>query len=422
MALACALCLHHKRLVIGFGSKKVEYVDQIGNPKSIFEKIRSFIQHLPVEFRGGWDRNRNGAYMRITFPETGSVITGEGGDGIGRGDRTWLYFIDEAAFLERPELIDASLSATTNCRIDISTPNGSGNPFAQKRFSGRHKVFTFHYRDDPRKGIAWYRKQQATLDPVTLAREVDIDYRGSVEGQLIPSAWIQAAVGAHLKLGIEPSGHRYAALDVADEGVDKNAFTGRHGVVLQHLQSWSGNGSDIYQTTARAMFLCEQYKYQSFRYDADGLGAGVRGDAARINEERLAAGKEDAIRTVPFRGSAAPWKPDSEIVPQRKNKDFFANAKAQSWWALRMRFEHTYRAIVYGLPYVADDLISLDPNLEELQQLLMELSQPTYSISTVGKIVVDKKPDGALSPNLADAVMIAFEPSSRAVEVWERLV
>jgi phage terminase large subunit len=39
----------------------------------------------------------------------------------------------------------------------------------------------------------------------------------------------------------------------------------------------------------------------------------------------------------------------------------------------------------------------------------------------VGKILIDKAPDGTRSPNLADAVMIAFQPSSRGLEVWLKL-
>jgi phage terminase large subunit len=51
----------------------------------------------------------------------------------------------------------------------------------------------------------------------------------------------------------------------------------------------------------------------------------------------------------------------------------------------------------------------------------MELSQPTYTVNTVGKIVVDKAPEGTMSPNLADAVMICFQPASRALDIWTRL-
>jgi phage terminase large subunit len=73
-------------------------------------------------------------------------------------------------------------------------------PIRDQTVLGQDSRFTFSWRQDPRKGEDWYRKQAETLDPVTLAGEVDIDYRGSVEGQLIPSAWIFAAIGAAEKL------------------------------------------------------------------------------------------------------------------------------------------------------------------------------------------------------------------------------
>jgi hypothetical protein len=95
--------------------------------------------------------------------------------------------------------------------------------------------------------------------------------------------------------------------------------------------------------------------------------------------------------------------------------------KAMSWWHLRLRFQATYRAIVQGLPYEADDLISIDPGIPELLPLQMELSQPTYSLNSVGKVLVDKSPQGMRSPNLADAVMIAFNPQYRSLEVWLKL-
>ena len=33
------------------------------------------------------------------------------------------------------------------------------------------------------------------------------------------------------------------------------------------------------------------------------------------------------------------------MVEGRTNADFFANLKAQSWWALRQRFQNTHRAL-----------------------------------------------------------------------------
>ena len=420
VGMASSICLFRQGVVAGFGSRKEEYVDKIGSPKSLFWKARMFLQHLPPEFRGSWDEGKHAPHMRILFPDSGSAITGESGDGIGRGDRTSFYIVDEAAFLERPQLTDASLSATTNCRQDVSTPNGLANPFAQKRHGGKIEVFTFHWRDDPRKDDAWYAKQVNELDAVTVAQEIDINYSASVEGVLIPSAWVQAAIDAHVKLGIEPTGFAHGALDVADEGVDMNAFCGRRGILAEHLEQWSGKGDDIFGTVQKAFLICDEREYQTFKYDADGLGAGVRGDSRVINERRNEIGQA-SIDATAFRGSGAVHDPEGEMVPKRKNKDYFANAKAQAWWALRIRFQKTYRAVVNGMAFDPDEIISLSSALPELKKLTGELSQPTYALNGVGKVAVNKKPDGTKSPNLADSVMIAYEPGGISLNTWSRL-
>lgn len=416
IAFSCTLCLFNPGLVIGYGSRKEEYVDRIGDPKSLFQKARVFIQELPVEFRSGWVANRHAPHMRILFPETGALMTGESGDNIGRGDRAAIYFVDEAAFLERPQLVENSLSQTTNCRQDISTPNGLGNPFEQKRHSGRIEVFTFHWKDDPRKDDAWYQKQVAELDPVTVAQEIDIDYAASVEGVLIPRQWVLSAVDAHLKLNFMPSGRRFGSLDVADEGADLNAFCGVMGIHVEHISEWSGKGDDIFGTVERAFLICDEDDYAGFRYDADGLGAGCRGDARIINERRRAAGQQ-LIEIESFRGSEAPYGPEEQDVKGRQNKDFFANRKAQGWWALRSRFQRTHRWVSESVACSPDDIISISSGLKLKDKLLSELSQPTYGLNAVGKIVVDKKPDGTKSPNLADAVMIQFARTERPFAV-----
>lgn len=355
IGMACSLCLFNKEMVIGFGSRKEEYVDSTGDPKALFWKARKFVETLPVEFRGAWNEKKHAPYMRVEFPETGAVIKGEAGDNIGRGDRTTLYLVDEAAFLQRPLLIDAALSQTTRCRIDLSSVNGMANPFAQKRHGGKIPVFTFHWRSDPRKDDEWYRRECEKIDnPVVVAQELDLNYSASAEGVLIPSDWVQAAVDAHIRLGIQPTCKRLGAMDVADEGRDKNAFSTRHGFLLENVREWSGVGSDIYQSVEKVFGFCEQDNLEEFRFDEDGLGAGVRGDARAINELRKAA-RRPPILATPFRGSGAVFDPDDEAVrgdngqAARLNKDFFANAKAQSWWYLRKLFRNTYRAVVEGI-------------------------------------------------------------------------
>jgi hypothetical protein len=312
--------------------------------------------------------------------------------------------------------MEASLSQTTNCRIDVSTPRGMNNTFARKRHSGKIKVLSLHWSEDPRKDQAWYDKKCHDIDdPVIIAQELDLDYTASVEGILIPAVWANAAVDAHIKLGIEPTGLRKASMDVADEGVDKNAYCGRYGILIEYLEQWSGKGGDIYESVEKAFMLSDVLDYPSVDYDADGLGAGVRGDAREINKKRATK-----IQFNPFRGSGAvvdpegnPFKSTNDAKDGEKgrtNEDFFYNAKAQAWWALRRRFQMTYRAVVEGLPYDKDDIISISSGIPEYRKLVAELSQPTYSQNNVGKLIVDKMPDGSRSPNLADAVMIVFAP------------
>lgn len=420
VALACTLCLFHPGMTIGFGSRKEEYVDRIGFPKSLFYKARKFMSMLPREFRGGWDERKHAPHMRISFPETDAVITGEAGDGIGRGDRASIYFVDEAAFLERPQLVDASLSATTNCRQDISTPCGMGNPFAQKRHGGKIRVFTFHWHLDPRKDQAWYAKQVELLDPVTVAQEIDIDYNASVQNQLIPVQWVNACIDAHLKLGINVTGDRRGAMDVADEGADKNAFASGRGILLENLSIWSGKDSDIMGSVQHVHMVCDLNGIKRYRYDADGLGAGVRGDNRMLNESRKAA-KVWEINATPHRGSGAVVNPDDPIplarrdpgvdVVERTNGDFFANYKAQAWWDLRVRFQRTFRAVTgVDTDFDPDELISISSDCPERSTLVAELGQVTYKINQTGKVVVNKAPAGTKSPNAADSVVILFAP------------
>jgi phage terminase large subunit len=419
LALSATLCQFNNDLVIGFGSRKLELVDKLGDPDSLFWKVREFMSLLPPEFRRGWTR-KDAPEKVIKFPGTNSVMKGEGGDEIGRGGRTSLYFVDESAFLERPQTVEASLSNTTNCRIDLSSFQGTNNPFYTKTQTYKPEwLFPFHWRDDPRKDEEWYQRMTERFDAVTMAQEVDMNPNASVTGIVIPSAWVQAAIDAHTKLGIAPSGKRTGALDVADEGIDLNAFCGAHGILVEYVEGWSGKGDDIYGTVERAFEICDDQGYDSFDYDGDGLGAGVRGDARVIN-----IGRKRKLTVNSFRGSGEVVDPDKPIpsaIPdlkrdrlERTNKDFFANRKAQAWWSLRVRFQATYRAVIEGKDYDKDSIISLSPHMPELSKLVVELSQPTYTENKAGKIVVDKAPEGTKSPNLADSVMIRFAPVAKA--------
>ncbi|GEM_PF-2715594 len=86
----------------------------------------------------------------------------------------------------------------------------------------------------------------------------------------------------------------------------------------KHVRNTSCTLSDSHRAifaapgSVRAFALSDVYGYLAFDYDAAGLGAGVRGDARRINENRRADSQPE-IDDRPFRGSGAVEYPDGEL-------------------------------------------------------------------------------------------------------------
>ena len=419
-----SICCLFNNVAIGWGSFKREKVDWRGDLGSIFEKGRSYLEELPVEFAAGYDAFTCSFERRLLFPDTAGSIIGEIGDNIGRGGRTTLYFVDETAYLEHDQTVDAALSKNTKCRQDASSVHGMDNTFAQrahqKSIIENRDRFDFHWRDNPRFTEKDYEEFLELWGPVITAQELDMNFQASVEGIVIPAAWVNASIDAHVKLKLKVSGELLIALDVADQGIDKNAAAVRHGIVLEHAESWSGKESDTFKTAEHAFLMCDTHHARLMLYDADGVGAGIRGDGNQINKQR-ATKNIPRVEVRAFRGSAEVLDPEKEMVKGRKNKDFFANYKAQSWWWLRMLFQNTYRA-VQGREYNPDMIISIDSSIAEKARLLIELSQPTYSQNNAGKLLIDKQPEGKPSPNLADAVMMAYAPRRKGLRIDERIL
>ena len=275
VAFAAWMMLFKHGTVVGFGSRKEEYVDKIGDPKSLFWKVREFINLLPMEFQPeGWDSQKHAPFMKIQNPENGAFITGEAGDNIGRGNRTSIYFVDEAAFLERPEAADAALSQTSNCRIYVSTPNGAGNPFYRKAHDGRTKKFIFDWRDDPRKDDDWYEDQKLKLDPVVIAQEIDRSYTASVSNAFIPGE-LATAASRKGPADIMPMGPVIMGIDVARFGNDKTVFTFRQGRVL--LRQVTMGKLDTVDVAGRAKdeIRAQLGDVQQIAVDTIGIGSGV---------------------------------------------------------------------------------------------------------------------------------------------------
>jgi len=405
-AYTVAMWTSYDGFTAGFGSRKQDLVDKKGDPDCIFEKLRFFISYLPKEFKPeGYDDRQHATFMKIVNPVNGSTITGEAGYDIGRGGRKSIYVVDEKAFIERQQVTDAALSQTTNCQIDISTPNGNGNKFYKDRHSGNIDVFTFHWRDDPRKDQVWYDKQVKEQDEVTVAQEIDIDYNASVENIFIPSKWIQACVDAHIKLGIEPIGADVVSFDPADTG-DARARGYRKGIVT--LQSDQKKDGDITDAMPWAFELAEEVKADVFVYDADGMGA----PSMKLYLKGAIIGKKMSV--VAYRGGKGLYKPNEKYKDNKTNKDTFVNRRAQSWMNVRDKAEKTYLAVVKGEYHNPDELMSISSDCD--YSLISELSRPMRVYDNAGRIGVESKQQmksrGVESPNLADQLIYSYDMES----------
>lgn len=420
-----------------FGSRKEEYIDNLGDPKSIFEKIRLLLQYLPAWMMPeGFDRKKHDNFCKLINPATRSTITGEAGDNIGRGGRSTIYFVDESAYLERPQKVDAALSANTNVRVDISTPNGMGNPFFTRWASGNVASFEMGWEDDPRKNrweivrsdgavidsgpggtplpasipdgciarFPWYEAEKRRLaNPVIVAQEIDRDFTASIEGVVIPARWVQSAVNLHRRVNMPESDYVVAGLDVADGGASETVLILRRGPIVESVRSRTeGNTTD---TANWAMNTARDDGARVLAYDAIGVGAGVAATFEVRNRSEL-----NTIETV----GVNVGEPASESSwPNGKTgREMFANTKAELWWMARRRFERTHEFVEDGIPHPLDELISIPDH----PKLIQQLSLVTCGTTETGKVQIESKQKlkkrGVASPDYAEALILSLAVDS----------
>lgn len=434
--LSCAYSVWCMRFLpddsTGWGSRKEELVHKIGDPDSIFEKITLLINRLPDVFKPS---DMKLAFMKVINNDNGATITGESGDNIGRGGRKARYFKDESAHYERPELIEAALGDNTDVQIDMSSVNGLGNVFHRRREAGvvwspgvakiepgMTRVFIFDWRDHPEKTQDWYDRRKAKAEREGMqhvfAQEVDRNYSAAVMNTIIDYEWVEAAVDAHFEipcLRVPPPDMWMAGFDLADEGMDRNALILRQWVILRYAEEWGDRDPGV--TTRNLLGGLREHGRRGIKiqYDCIGIGATVKSEYNRLIEDGTIS--PDEFEMVPWHAGASVVQPFARVVPDDEesstNRDFFLNMKAQAWWAMRTRFYKTWRARKFGDEYPADELISIDSSIPSgvLHQLKKEFAQPARAKTSTLKMMVDKKPNGTRSPNLADAAVQCYFPA-----------
>jgi phage terminase large subunit len=245
--------------------------------------------------------------------------------------------------------------------------------------------------------------------------------REDAEGTVIKRSWIEASIDAHLKLGFEMEGRKVIGFDVADDGEDACANVFSHGSVALWCEEWRAKEDELLKSCSRT-FQNAALRGAEIRYDSIGVGAS---SGAKFDELNQARGRFEKIRYAKFNAGSAVEHPEDFYVSDRmdriKNKDYFCNLKAQSWWNIADRFRNTYNAINRGEKYPTDELISISRDMPNLEKLKNELSIPKRDFDKNGRVKVESKEDLAKptreggpvpSPNLADAFVMAFAPQS----------
>lgn len=230
------------------------------------------------------------------------------------------------------------------------------------------------------------------------------------DGVIIKRSWILAAIDAHKALGVAAEGRKRLGFDIADSGQDKCATVNAHGSIVLGADMWKASEDELLKSCTRAYHTARDLG-ADITYDSIGVGASAGAKFSEINEALPAA---QHVRYEKFNAGAGVWRPEAIYSKGTKNRDMFANIKAQAWWLLADRFRNTFNAVRKGERFAPDELVSLSSDLPHIEKLIDELSTPRRDYDQNGRVKVESKKDLAKrevsSPNLADAIVMAFAP------------
>lgn len=185
------------------------------------------------------------------------------------------------------------------------------------------------------------------------------------EDVLIPPSLIEAAQQRH----IDPGPYGILGVDVARYGSDRSVIYLRQGPKVRLVGEHAKQATT--ETTGRVIAALRDTNADEVRVDGVGVGGGV--------VDQLV---EQGFIVVDMQSGAG-----------AVDREHFANARAEWYWALRQRFE--------------DGDVDLDPDDDELAA---QLGSIRYKFMSRGQVLIESKDDmkkrGLPSPDRADAVML----------------
>lgn len=195
---------------------------------------------------------------------------------------------------------------------------------------------------------------------------------------LISPKWIEAAQARTL----EPGPRTVLGVDVARFGADRTILSLVQGPVMRII----GDHSKLRTTETTGKVVAAKREHMADAIHVDGVGVG-----SGVVDELLELGHD----VVDMQSGAA-----------AVDREHFANARAEWWWALRQRFE--------------DGDADIDPADDELAA---QLGAMRFKYTARGQVLIESKDDmrkrGLPSPDRGDALMLGVAKAPVTEEILD---
>ncbi len=226
---------------------------------------------------------------------------------------------------------------------------------------------------------AWAREMLETAGPDSSLWQARVRGQFPLEGDdaLISLAWLEAA------RYLEPTGtdgDYWAGLDVAGPGEDSSVLYIRRGGDILSMQAWKDA-----DPRGEVLAALAPYRDKGIHVNVDSIGIGYN----------FARHIQDAGYAVH----------DINVGEAPRDKDKFANAKAEHYWGLRQRFQ---QGAIAGLTD---------------EKTISQLTGIRYQHTPRGQVQIESKDQarkrGVKSPDRAEALMLCFIETRRSgAGVW----
>jgi len=351
------------------------------------------------------------------------------------------FWVEEAQFLSE----DSLKTLTPTLRTEESeiwmtaNPMSSADPFSQRFINpfqreldrdgyyedDLHLIIVCNYLDNP--FFPQVLEDERAFDEQYLsAAEYEHIWLGkfndTVEGAIIPTEWFNSAIDAHLALGFQQIGATILTHDPSDETKrgknDPAGILARQGSVIFDIQEKTTG--DVNEKADWATYWAMEYQADVFRWDCDGLGAGLKRQITTALD-----GKRMDIEM--FKGSEGVDNPEDIYQPDnmidrsnaKTNIQTFRNKRAQYYWYLRDRFYNTHIAVTRKLYKDPETMISISSEIDCIDRFRSEVCRIPKKYNANGLIQIMSKDDMKKlkppipSPNLSDCGMMSMKGHTR---------